>query len=546
MNRPIKFLMACSVWASLGIGVLARPARAAGPPGPIWRVDVTRWVLSHGRTDRLRPAGIWTPENPKGAWVTGISTRAPEIAHPPPPLTLAQIYALRGTVLEILPQLPDRFRVTLGLDADGRTTPPAPGRGVHPLVGVRGTNSGGTILPSGFTLVVAELANRRAPGPGIDWCGPGFRFTKPRFGKGNFYATVSIPGTGILRGQELVTKEQFAAYTANSILYESPDIPWQVTHWSQHGGTTPLKVLPAPAGNLPPPRPPNVPLPPRDPPPKARTYRMVSWANPLELMLTEVRRALQPDGRVRVWIQGRLPRSFEPNPTFRVAVEATSGTQVFDTVANPFFITLPVPGAQPDDYPDDWAQVTAVASAWGFVAPPPAYAGVTPFVQRPPQQTVGFTTFHSGGCTLGDKIRVDFKPDTQAGGGAHVIERSLCILFDASGSMKEDNKIDKAKASARAVLSRLGPETEVALIVFYDCKRIVLEQEFTTDVSKVLAILPRIRPTAGTPLADGTKFASDYMQKNASGKKLQLIILSDGKETCRGDPIKAAREASGQ
>jgi len=420
MNRPTKLVMACRVWAVVGVAVLARPASAAQPPA-IWRVNVTRWVLAHGRTDRLRPGGIWTPENTQGAWVSGISTKLPEIPHPPPPLTLAQIYALRGSVLEILPQLPDRFRVTLGLDGQGRRTPA--GRAPHPLVGVRGSNSGGTILPSGFTLVVAELADRRNPAVGIDWCGAKLRYIKPRFGKGNFYATVSIPGTRIRRGQELVTKEQFAAYTANSILYESPDIPWPVTPWSQHGGTTRLQVGTRPP-TIPPPRAPNVPLPPRNLPSEGpRTYRMVSWANPLELMLSEALRAQQRDGSTRIWIDGQLPNSFEPNPWFRVAVEAKSGTSIFTLVpaqvaVNPpkyrFSIDLPVPPAQPKDHPDDWAYVTAVASGWGFVPPTP---GVAPFVQRPQQQSVGFTTFHSAGCTLGDKIRVDFKPGTPGGGG---------------------------------------------------------------------------------------------------------------------------------
>jgi Mg-chelatase subunit ChlD len=122
------------------------------------------------------------------------------------------------------------------------------------------------------------------------------------------------------------------------------------------------------------------------------------------------------------------------------------------------------------------------------------------------------------------------------------ITQSIVILLDASGSMKEDNRMAQAKASARSRLEKITGDTEVALIVFYDCGRIVVEQEFTTDTKSILDILPKIKPSGQTPLAAATKFAKKYLKENARGKRRRLVILTDGKETCGGDPVSAAQE----
>jgi VWA domain-containing protein len=121
------------------------------------------------------------------------------------------------------------------------------------------------------------------------------------------------------------------------------------------------------------------------------------------------------------------------------------------------------------------------------------------------------------------------------------LEESIVLLLDASGSMQEDQKLEQAKASAKQVLAQLRPGTEAALIVYYDCGSIVVEQDFTTDPAAILAILPRVQPSGSTPLAAATVFAKKYLQDKASGKQRRLVILTDGKETCGGDPIAAAQ-----
>lgn len=127
----------------------------------------------------------------------------------------------------------------------------------------------------------------------------------------------------------------------------------------------------------------------------------------------------------------------------------------------------------------------------------------------------------------------------QAGGSS---AQSVVILFDASGSMGDMSKIDKAKAAARNVLWKLDENTPIALIVFYDCSDIRVEQEFTTDTKLVRAKIDQIIPSGGTPLADGIAFAKKYIEDSKRGGKARLVILSDGEESCSGDPVKAAKE----
>jgi hypothetical protein len=198
---------------------------------------------------------------------------------------------------------------------------------------------------------------------------------------------------------------------------------------------------------------------------------------------------------------------------------------------------------RPEDLPlaswdEGLVKLTVVSSGWGPGVP--AAAMGNPFLTPlpPPPQSVGLRTFVSAASTLSDTHAMQCKGGKNDDRAA--LQHSICILIDASGSMKDNSKMEQAKSSASRVLQRIATGTEVCLIVFYDCGSIVVEHPFTTDPAPLLAILPRIQPSGGTPLAAATTFAKEYMHKHASGKSLDLVILSDGEESCGGDPVAAA------
>lgn len=482
-KKPFLFSSPLAGLAALMAGVALAESAAAQP-----RIEVTRWVLSHGRWDDVRSRGIYTPDNPGGLVVAGI-TPVPGVA----PGARHCIGMLTASVIDVIDNEPV---VTLDLDGDGQ-----PDGAENPLI------VAATAIPSGFTLVVAEEVDVAGD---FTWQVP-----RPRFGGGNIYATVTIPDTEIVAGMELVTPEQLAAYRANSVIYEAPDVGLapHVVDSALDGGTK--NIIARNAGRT--------------------LSRRIGYANPLEVNIVEVDQTAFEDG-VRVKVRAVLDRLFEPPGcnVFRWAVEANSGTLIADVAGTDIF-TFNLPIVDPDrrvSAPDTMVKLTVVVS-------PRERDGASPFVNPPPppRQSVGMYTFVSRMPTLSDTETIQVKPPS----AARSVDRSICILLDASGSMRDKNRMEQARNSATRVLSRLDDRTEVALIVFYDCGRIVAEHEFTTDHQRILAILPRIQPSGSTPLAAGTAFAKDYLRRHASGQRLDLIILTDGKETCGGDPIAAAR-----
>ena len=121
------------------------------------------------------------------------------------------------------------------------------------------------------------------------------------------------------------------------------------------------------------------------------------------------------------------------------------------------------------------------------------------------------------------------------------VASSVAILLDASGSMADNGRMDEAKASARAILAKMTGDTEVALIVFYDCGSISVAAPFTTDPSVISAALEPVQPSGGTPLGAGIDFAQAYLESEASGAP-RLVVLTDGEESCGGDLMQAVSE----
>lgn len=127
--------------------------------------------------------------------------------------------------------------------------------------------------------------------------------------------------------------------------------------------------------------------------------------------------------------------------------------------------------------------------------------------------------------------------DTGAGGEDtwHVMGAlgdSWVIVLDASGSMKDDDKIGRAKEAIRAALAEFPKNDEVALIVFTNCNAIKVEREFTRDRDRVAAAADAVQPSGATPYWDSLRFAQAYLARHARGRvKHDVLMFSDGEET---------------
>jgi hypothetical protein len=129
--------------------------------------------------------------------------------------------------------------------------------------------------------------------------------------------------------------------------------------------------------------------------------------------------------------------------------------------------------------------------------------------------------------------------------------RSILIILDTSGSMSDrlsktsERKIEGAiKAARELVKGTIGP-AEWALMTYDGCRpRIVVN--FTSDSAIIVNTLERIRARGNTPLAASLELAGEYIQSNGMYTTCDVVLLSDGMETCGGDPVKAARDLYGR
>ncbi|MCK4601492.1 MAG: VWA domain-containing protein, partial [Phycisphaerae bacterium] len=117
---------------------------------------------------------------------------------------------------------------------------------------------------------------------------------------------------------------------------------------------------------------------------------------------------------------------------------------------------------------------------------------------------------------------------------------SYCFVVDASGSMKEKNRLAVVKASAKAFVAKMQKPDEVALWVFFCCDNIQLLLPFTQDKDRLIKALEPVKPSQGTPLADAINKGGNYLVTRGKYRNKALVILTDGEETCRGNPHAAA------
>ena len=165
-----------------------------------------------------------------------------------------------------------------------------------------------------------------------------------------------------------------------------------------------------------------------------------------------------------------------------------------------------------------------------------------------------------------DALDPTIKTNIEEPGGVNAPEGNLPkqvnveILLDASGSMagrvSGGVKMDLAKEAIRNFASKLPEGAQVALRVYghkgsnqqkdkeLSCKSTeVVYPLGAYDKSSFQKSLNKFRPTGWTPLAAAIEQAKNDLSGN-TGENVENIIyvVSDGIETCGGDPVKAAKE----
>lgn len=128
------------------------------------------------------------------------------------------------------------------------------------------------------------------------------------------------------------------------------------------------------------------------------------------------------------------------------------------------------------------------------------------------------------------------------------------FILDASGSMTEaagaQTKMEAAKAVLAQVVPAVAPEVKVGLAAYghrrmNDCSDIeVLVPPGTEDRAAVLARIAAMQPKGVTPIAGAIAQVAEFLKGRDA--ETTIVLVSDGKETCGGDPravVKALKDS---
>ena len=135
------------------------------------------------------------------------------------------------------------------------------------------------------------------------------------------------------------------------------------------------------------------------------------------------------------------------------------------------------------------------------------------------------------------------------------------LVFDASGSMSGNgwgygsenptavSRIDKVRAALAKILPSITRFRRVGLITYgpgpYRQCNVNLEFGPTEKAAaKIMAIIDRLSPAGQTPLTSAVQQAADVLRFR--DKPGVVVLLTDGEETCGGEPCELGKCCAGR
>lgn len=126
----------------------------------------------------------------------------------------------------------------------------------------------------------------------------------------------------------------------------------------------------------------------------------------------------------------------------------------------------------------------------------------------------------------------------------------VVFLVDGSGSMADRGtggrtRMDEAKTAVRDALKTLPSDVDAGLLTFGDCAGIDNYNFFkASERPRLQGHVDRLSPQNATPLARGLQRAGNMVDGNSVDSV--LVVVSDGDDTCGGDPCAVARALKAQ
>jgi len=122
---------------------------------------------------------------------------------------------------------------------------------------------------------------------------------------------------------------------------------------------------------------------------------------------------------------------------------------------------------------------------------------------------------------------------------------SYCFVVDVSGSMGQKAKrgqtrLEAVKLAARGFVEKMDKHDEASLWIFSGTGNIRLVVKMTGRTQQVADVLAKQRHGGATALAGAINAGGDYLLIRGKYRNKALVILTDGEETCGGNPQRAA------
>jgi hypothetical protein len=123
----------------------------------------------------------------------------------------------------------------------------------------------------------------------------------------------------------------------------------------------------------------------------------------------------------------------------------------------------------------------------------------------------------------------------------------VVLVVDGSGSMSDPiagapTRLDAAKRSIGELVDGLPGDVDVGLIEFSDCERVNRDDFYRpSERDRLKQRVNGLMPREGTPLGLAVERAGRIISSRRSGV---IVVVSDGTDTCRGDPCGAAQRVT--
>jgi VWFA-related protein len=112
---------------------------------------------------------------------------------------------------------------------------------------------------------------------------------------------------------------------------------------------------------------------------------------------------------------------------------------------------------------------------------------------------------------------------------------AIGIVIDNSGSMRE--KRDAVNKAAINLVKASNPQDQVFVVNFND--EYYLDQEFTSDISKLQAALEHVEARGGTALYDAIVASADYLTHSPLQRKA-IFVVTDGEDDASQESLEQA------